>query len=164
MIDRGGLAPRACRRIATTSARPLPRDRLWRPRASRRRRGRHDPPGPTDPGRELAKVLVQWYVDGDDVDEDAVTATVVAYGTAGGPGRVESLDDFTMVLCSDANFLAGQIRSALDPGLAPEHRAPVLAEIEQGLATYVPTPDALARVLAATRAATPASRGPGATA
>ena len=41
--------------------------------------------GPTDTHRELAKVLVQWHVDGDDVDEDAVTATVEAYGTAGGP-------------------------------------------------------------------------------
>ncbi|KGN40471.1 phosphotransferase family protein [Knoellia aerolata] len=114
--------------------------------------------GPTDPHRELAKVLVQWHVDGDDVDEDAVTATVEAYCTAGGPGRVEALDDFTMVLCSDANFLAGQIRSALDPGLAQEHREPVLTEIEQSLATYVPTPDALTRVLAAARAATASTR------
>jgi Ser/Thr protein kinase RdoA (MazF antagonist) len=104
--------------------------------------------GPTDIHRELAKVLVQWHVEGDRVDEEGLATTVAAYRAAGGPGRLETLDDFTMVLCSDTNFLASQIRSALDPGLAPEHREPALAEIEQGLAVYVPTPAALTRVLA----------------
>lgn len=105
--------------------------------------------GPTDVHRELAKVLVQWHVEGDRVDEDGVAEAVAAYRAAGGPGRVEELDDFTMVLCSETNFLAEQIRAALAPGLAEEHRAPVLAEIEQALACYVPTPAALTRVLAA---------------
>lgn len=106
--------------------------------------------GPTDVHRELAKVLVQWHVEGDDVDETGVAATVAAYRGAGGPGRIEDLDDFTMVLCGDTNFLAGQIRSALDPELGEGHREAVLEEIAQGLAAYVPTPAALIRVLAAT--------------
>lgn len=105
--------------------------------------------GPTDIHRELAKVLVQWHVEGDRVDSAGVTQTVAAYCAAGGPGRVETLDDFTMVLCSDTNFLATQIRLALDPALAEEHREPVLDEIEQALATYLPTPAALTRVLRA---------------
>ena len=104
--------------------------------------------GPTDVHRELAKVLVQWHVEGDDVDEAGVATTVAAYRAAGGPGRLETLDDFVMVLCSDTNFLAGQIRAALDPGLPDEHREAVLEEIAQGLAVYVPTPAALTRVLA----------------
>lgn len=104
--------------------------------------------GPTDVHRELAKVLVQWHVAGPDVDESGVAATVEAYRAARGQGRVECLDDFTMVLCSDANFLATQLRAALDPDVADEHREPVLAEIEQGLSVYVPTREALTRVLA----------------
>ena len=75
--------------------------------------------------------------------------TVAAYRAAGGTGRVTTLDDFTMVLCSETNFLATQLRLALDPALAQEHHEPVLAEIEEGLAAYVPTPAALTRVLAA---------------
>ena len=105
--------------------------------------------GPTDVHRELAKVLVQWHVEGDRVDAVGVAEAVAAYRLAGGRGRVETLDDFTMVLCSETNFLAGQLRAALDPDLAEEHREPVLAEVEQALTAYVPTPDALARVLAA---------------
>jgi Ser/Thr protein kinase RdoA (MazF antagonist) len=105
--------------------------------------------GATDVHRELAKVLVQWHVEGDEVDSTGVAATVAAYRAAGGPGQLETLDDFVMVLCSDTNFLAGQIRSALDPGLAEEHREAVLEEIAQGLSVYVPTPAALTRVLAA---------------
>lgn len=105
--------------------------------------------GPTDVNRELAKVLVQWHVEGDRVDVAGVGQTVEAYRAAGGTGRVTTLDDFTMVLCSETNFLATQLRLALDPALAQEHHEPVLAEIEQGLAAYVPTPAALTRVLAA---------------
>ncbi|MEO6020527.1 MAG: phosphotransferase [Knoellia sp.] len=110
--------------------------------------------GPTDTHRDIAKVLVQWHVEGANVDTRGIAVTVEAYEAAGGPGRVQTLDDFTMVLCADTNFLAAQIRSALDPALPAEHRAPTLAEIEQGLAVYVPTPAALDTVLAATLRAT----------
>ncbi|MFW5469013.1 aminoglycoside phosphotransferase family protein [Knoellia sp. CPCC 206435] len=105
--------------------------------------------GPTDVHRELAKVLVQWHVEGDRVDATGVAEAVSTYRVAGGQGRVETLDDFTMVLCSETNFLADQLRAALDPDLAEEHREPVLAEVEQALTAYVPTPDALLRVLRA---------------
>lgn len=107
--------------------------------------------GPTDTHRELAKVLVEWHVQAGSVDERGIAATVDAYLAAGGPGRVETLGDFAMVLSSDGNFLAEQLRSALDPSLPDEHREHTLAEIEQGLTVYVPTPQALEVVLSVAR-------------
>lgn len=104
--------------------------------------------GPVDPGRELAKVLVQWHVDGDAVDTDAVRETVGAYRAAGGRGAVTGTDDFAMVLSTEPNFLAVQLRAALDPAAAADHRQHAVAEIEESL-RYLPTPAALERVLAA---------------
>ena len=104
--------------------------------------------GPTDPSRELAKVLVQWHVEGSAVDEAAVRETVVAYRAAGGMGRLDGLDAFAMVLCTEPNFLARQVQAALDPATTEEHLEHALAEIQE-LLGHLPTPAALERVLAA---------------
>lgn len=104
--------------------------------------------GPVDPGRELAKVLVQWHVDGDVVDVDAVRVTVAAYRCAGGRGVLTGPDVFAMVLSTEPNFLAGQVLAALDPIVADEDRQHAVGQIRESLA-YLPTPGALERVLAA---------------
>ena len=104
--------------------------------------------GPTDRGRELAMVLVQWHVEGPVVDEDAVHETVAAYRAAGGTGRLDGLDAFVTVLCTEPNFLARQVRAALDPATTGEHLEHALAEIQE-LVGHLPTPSALERVLAA---------------
>lgn len=105
--------------------------------------------GPVDPGRELAKVLVQWHVDGDAVSTEAVRETVAAYRAVGGPGSVTGPEDFAMVLSTEPNFLVGQLRAALDPATAPEHRQHAEAEIAESL-RCLPTPGALDRVLSVT--------------
>ena len=104
--------------------------------------------GPTDRARELAMVLVQWHVEGPVVDEDAVRETVAAYRAAGGTGRLEGLDAFAVVLCTEPNFLVRQVRAVLDPTTCAEHREHGHAEIHE-LLGHLPTPSALERVLAA---------------
>ncbi|KRE41914.1 phosphotransferase enzyme family protein [Knoellia sp. Soil729] len=109
--------------------------------------------GPLQPSRELAKTLVQWHVLGDDVDEGAVAVTTRAYRAAAGPGVVAGVEDFAMVLCAETNFLASQIRLALDTSALPARREQARGEVREAVADYLPTMAALARVLrAASRA------------
>ncbi|KGN36831.1 aminoglycoside phosphotransferase family protein [Knoellia subterranea] len=103
--------------------------------------------GPLDPTRELAKTLVQWHVLGEVIDEDAVARTVTAYVEAGGTGVVRAIDDFAMVMCTETNFLASQIRLALADAAPDERRAQARGEIEESLAGYLPSLAALERVL-----------------
>lgn len=104
--------------------------------------------GPLDPARELAKALVQWHVLVDDVDEDAVRQTLAAYRAAGGPGVPTGRADFAMVLCAESNFLAHQVRLALDDEAPPARREQAVGEISDSLGGYLPTMDALERVWA----------------
>lgn len=106
--------------------------------------------GPLEPARELAKTLVQWHVLGEDVDDVAVAKTVAAYRDAGGPGLLSKREDFAMVLCSETNFLASQIRLALDDGAPGERREQARDEISEALGAYLPSFAALDRVLDAT--------------
>jgi len=101
--------------------------------------------GPVDPSRELAKVLAQWHVEGDVLDEEGVRATVAAYQRAGGPGRVTDERDLAMVLCTETNFLARQARAALDPEVDPEVRHHVVAQIDATL-DFLPPPAVLTRL------------------
>ncbi|EAP97736.1 30S ribosomal protein S16 [Janibacter sp. HTCC2649] len=107
--------------------------------------------GPVDPTRELAKTLVQWHVLGESVDDDAITKTVAAYRDAGGPGLLADTPDFAMVLCSETNFLANQVRLALDVSAPGERRDQARGEITEALADYLPSIAALERVLSVTR-------------
>lgn len=105
--------------------------------------------GPVNPTRELAKTLVQWHVLGESVDEVSIAKTVAAYRDAQGPGVLTGAEDFAMVLCSETNFLAHQIRLTLDDESAEERRAQAHDEIVEALDAYLPSLSALDRVLAA---------------
>jgi Ser/Thr protein kinase RdoA (MazF antagonist) len=102
--------------------------------------------GPMLPDRELAKVLVQWHVDGDRVDEPAVQHTLSAYRAAGGSGEVRALGSFTMVMSGELNFLAERAGMSLDPGLGAEHVRHAVSEAQETLA-WLPSVATLDRVL-----------------
>jgi aminoglycoside phosphotransferase (APT) family kinase protein len=102
--------------------------------------------GPTDPDRELAKLLVQWHVQLHVVDEDAVRETLSAYRAAGGTGAVVDTDAFATVICTELNFLASQLRAATAVGCLADNRHHMTGEIEEALA-YLPSVAALRRVV-----------------
>ena len=102
--------------------------------------------GPVDPDRELAKVLVQWHVDGVEVDAPAVRRTVTSYRAAGGTGAVRGLESFTMLLSGELNFLAEQATTSLDPASTEAHRRHALDEVRECL-LWLPTPETLQHVL-----------------
>ena len=102
--------------------------------------------GPVLPDRELAKVLVQWHVDGEEVDAPAVRRTVTAYRAAGGTGAVHGLDSFTMLLSGELNFLARQAAESLDPATEDAHRRHAVAEVQECL-LWLPSPSTLQHVL-----------------
>jgi aminoglycoside phosphotransferase (APT) family kinase protein len=102
--------------------------------------------GPVLPDQELAKVLVQWHVDGEEVDASAVRRTVTAYRAAGGTGAVRGTGSFTMLLSGELNFLARQGAAALDPATTDAHRRHAVAEVQECL-LWLPSPTALRHVL-----------------
>ena len=106
--------------------------------------------GPAEPGRELARVLFDWYVEDDHADLDAIRRTHEAYVRAGGPGRIGEVSDFSMLVACRLNFLRVQVRVALDPAAEQRHRDWAEREIEEAL-RLVPTPRLLAEVLETVR-------------
>ncbi len=102
--------------------------------------------GPMVPDRELVKVLVQWHVDGDRIDEPAIRHTVTAYRRAGGTGEVQGLESFTMLLSGELNFLAKRAAMSLDRRLDDEHLRHAVSEV-QGTLSWLPSVVTLARVL-----------------
>lgn len=103
--------------------------------------------GPLYPTRELAKVVLQWHVLGETVDDSAVARTLAAYRSAGGPGRVTTLTDFAMAVCTESNFLAHMIRVALDER-SESRGSHARTEIAESLA-ILPSVRTLERVRAA---------------
>ena len=106
--------------------------------------------GPAEPGRELARVLFDWYVEDDHADLDAIRRTHEAYVRAGGPGRIGEVSDFSMLVACRLSFLRVQVRVALDPAAEQRHRDWAEREIEEAL-RLVPTPRLLAEVLETVR-------------
>jgi Ser/Thr protein kinase RdoA (MazF antagonist) len=102
--------------------------------------------GPMVPDRELAKVLVQWHVDGDRIDEPAVRHTLAAYRAAGGTGEVRTLESFTMLVSGELNFLAERAGMSLDPGLGAQHVRHAVSEALETL-SWLPSVGTLERVL-----------------
>ena len=102
--------------------------------------------GPAEPARELARVLFDWFVEGDDADLDAIRRTYEAYLRAGGPGRIGQLPDFSMLVACRLNFLRVQVGAAVDPRTEQRHRDWAEREIEEAL-RILPTPRLLAEVL-----------------
>ncbi|MFC5823922.1 phosphotransferase enzyme family protein [Nonomuraea insulae] len=101
--------------------------------------------GPAAPGRELAQALFDWFCD-PVADLEAMRAMYEAYVSAGGPGRIAGLADFSMLVASRLNFLLVQTRVAVDPRAEPRHRAWAEREIDEVL-RIMPTPRQLAEVL-----------------
>ncbi len=101
--------------------------------------------GPAEPVRELTRTLVACFHDGDS-DLDSMRRVYRSYLAAGGPARLRSTGDFTMLIASQLNFLNLQVRVALDPTALPRDRSWAELEIDEGLRT-LPTPDLTAAVL-----------------
>ena len=103
--------------------------------------------GPAEPARELARTLVTCFHDGVP-DLGSMRRAYRSYVAAGGPARLRSAADFTMLIATQLNFLERQVRVALDPDAPPRERSWADLEIDEALRT-LPTPDLLAAVLGA---------------
>ncbi len=101
--------------------------------------------GPADPARELAGTLVACFHDGDP-DLASMRRAYRSYVAAGGPARLRSAADFTMLIATQLNFLNLQVRVALDPAALPRDSNWAELEIDEGL-RILPTPDLTAAVL-----------------
>jgi Ser/Thr protein kinase RdoA (MazF antagonist) len=106
--------------------------------------------GPAEPARDLAFTLVSCFHDGDP-DLPSMRRAYRSYVAAGGPARLRSTADFTMLIATRLNFLDLQVRVALDPTTLPRDRKWAEFEIDQGL-RILPTPDLTAAVLDALEA------------
>ncbi|MGX6601055.1 phosphotransferase enzyme family protein [Micromonosporaceae bacterium Da 78-11] len=113
--------------------------------------------GAADPARELARALFDWFCDGPDPDLTAMRQMYQAYVDDGGPGRITSRRDFSMLVASRLNFLLRQTAIALDPAVEPRHREQAEDEIAETL-RIMPSPGALRDALSAV------TRGPRGTA
>jgi thiamine kinase-like enzyme len=102
--------------------------------------------GAADPGRELAQMLFDWFCDGPVTDLDAMASLYRSYKEEGGPGRITTPADFTMLVATRLNFLILQARIALDPRCDTRDREWAEREVEEML-PLVPTPRQLADVL-----------------
>ena len=106
--------------------------------------------GPAEPARELARTLVTCFHDGDP-DLASMRRAYQSYVDAGGPARLRSTADFTMLIAHQLNFLYLQVRVALDPKSVPRDRDWSEQEIDEGLRTW-PTPDLVVAILDALEA------------
>jgi len=101
--------------------------------------------GPAEPARELARALVAFFHDGRP-DLESMRSAYRAYVAAGGPARLCSTADFTMLIAAHLNFLNLQVRVALDPTALQRDRIWAELEVDEALRT-LPTPDLTVRVL-----------------
>ncbi len=104
-----------------------------------------DQVGPAEPARELAGFLVDWCCDG----RADLGGIYEAYLRAGGPARITTPADFTMVIASRLNFLRRQVGIAIDPQTEPQHRDWAEREIDESL-RILPTPGQIDDVLGIT--------------
>jgi aminoglycoside phosphotransferase (APT) family kinase protein len=102
--------------------------------------------GPAEPGRELARVLFDWFVENDDADLGAIRRTHRSYVDNSGPGRIEDVSAFGMLIASRLNFLRLQVGVAVDAAAEQRHRDWAEREIEEALG-ILPTPRLLRAVL-----------------
>jgi Ser/Thr protein kinase RdoA (MazF antagonist) len=110
-----------------------------------------DDAGPACPGRELARLLADWFVHDGEPHAPAVRRALAAYQAAGGTGTIRDEQSFSMLIATMLNFLNTQAAVALDPHAAAEHRQHACAEISDTL-TRLPTPGLIAQL---TRLAAP---------
>jgi Ser/Thr protein kinase RdoA (MazF antagonist) len=105
-----------------------------------------DDVGPAVPGRELARLLIDWHVRDGRADGAAVERTLDAYRAAGGQGRLRDERSFSMHIACLLNFLQAQAGVALDPASVPEHRQYASAEVADTL-TRLPTATLIAQLI-----------------
>lgn len=101
--------------------------------------------GPAQPARELARSLVACFHDGDP-DLASMRRAYGSYLDAGGPARLRSTADFTMLVATQLNFLHRQVRVAVDPASLPRDLEWAELEIDEGLRVLA-TPPLIADVL-----------------
>ncbi len=101
--------------------------------------------GPADPSREIACGLFDWFHDGEP-DFDAMARMYSAYIAEGGPGRIESPRDFTMLIAIRLNFIEVQRAIALDLSAKPTDREWASREVAD-TTRRLPTPAQLATAL-----------------
>ncbi|HTY27662.1 MAG TPA: aminoglycoside phosphotransferase family protein, partial [Mycobacterium sp.] len=106
--------------------------------------------GPAEPGRELARAVFDWCCDSRHADLGAARSMIQGYLSAGGPGRVNELGDFSMLLASRLNFVLEQARLALNQDVAPRHREWARQEVDS-MRRLMPTSRQLHDVLAVAR-------------
>ncbi len=106
-----------------------------------------DDMGPAVAGRELARVVFDWCCDASTTDLDAVRAMFTTYVEEGGPGRIDCVADFSMLLACRLNFLLNQARLAGDPQTEARHRDWAAHEVDVML-ELMPSRDQLVAVLA----------------
>ncbi len=104
-----------------------------------------DDVGPAEPARELASTLMACFHDGDP-DLVSMRRAYQSYVGAGGPARLRSAADFTMLIATQLNFLDLQVRVALEEKTLARDRTWAELEIDEGL-RILPTPRLLAAVL-----------------
>ena len=101
--------------------------------------------GPSVPARELARTLMACFHD-HTTDFASLLRAYTAYVDAGGPARLSTPSDFTMLIATQLNFLQRQVKVALDPAALTRDRDWAELEIDESLRT-LPTPELLGRVL-----------------
>lgn len=109
-----------------------------------------DDVGPAEPGRELARVAFDWFCTRGAADMDAVRELFETYLAAGGPGRIASTSDFTMLLACRLNFMLAQARLASDVNLDVRRRDWAKDEYDE-MVRLMPTLAQLDEVLAVAR-------------
>jgi aminoglycoside phosphotransferase (APT) family kinase protein len=88
-----------------------------------------DNAGPGDPSRELAMVLFEFGHG----RPDRLEALYAAYRAAGGPGRIRTEADFSMLIAQLHHICELHLRRWLRPGLTDAERARALAHIDEFL-------------------------------
>ena len=112
-----------------------------------------DSAGPGDPGRELAMVLFEFGRG----RPDRLAALYVAYLADGGPGRVRTEADFSMLIAQLHHICELHLRRWLQPGLGDDERARALAHIYEFLNDPLDR-EVLNGILSVTRSLHPAKR------
>jgi thiamine kinase-like enzyme len=105
--------------------------------------------GPGDPSREVAMVLFDFAR----TSQDRIAALYTAYCDAGGPGRVRTTADFSLLIAQLGHIGAMQMRRWLDPAASPTDRARALAGVDE----FLDDPLELATIEAILAVTTPAT-------
>jgi hypothetical protein len=100
--------------------------------------------GPAVPARELVRVLLDWFFEGDALDVPAVRSMLAAYRATGAAGRIDP-SAYGFVIASRLNFLRRQLGILDDPESGGEARDWAAKEVDEAL-RILPTRAVLAEL------------------